>query len=112
MMIYNKATGELVPWLATQYQWSDDNLTLTFTIRQNVKWSDGEPFTAKDVVYTYNLLQNNEALTGTATSVLAEYIDSFSAPDDSTVSSSSNRSHPPSTFATIVVPNIWKDVHP
>jgi peptide/nickel transport system substrate-binding protein len=72
MMIYNKATGELVPWLATNYQWSEDNLTLTFTIRQNVKWSDGEPFPAKDVVYTYTLLQNNEALTGTATSVLNE----------------------------------------
>src|SRR5512133_1136334 len=55
MMIYNKSKGELVPWLATAYKWSDDNLTLTFTIRQNVKWSDGEPMTAKDVVYTFNL---------------------------------------------------------
>jgi len=48
MMIYNKSTGELVPWLATAYKWSDDNLTLTFTIRKDVKWSDGKPFTARD----------------------------------------------------------------
>jgi len=114
MMIYNKATGELVPWLATKYQWSEDNLTLTFTIRQNVKWSDGEPFTAKDVVYTYNLLQNNEALTGTATSVLNEYIDSFSAPDDFTVVFKFKSVYTPALYDIanqIIVPeHIWKDV--
>lgn len=114
MMIYNKATGELVPWLATKYQWSDDNLTLTFTIRQNVKWSDGEPFTAKDVVYTYNLLQNNEALTGTATSVLSEYIDSFSAPDDFTMVFKFKSVYTPALYDIanqIIVPeHIWKDV--
>jgi len=114
MMIYNKATGELVPWLATKYQWSEDNLTLTFTIRQNVKWSDGEPFTAKDVVYTYNLLQNNEALTGTAASVLNEYIDSFSAPDDFTVVFKFKSVYTPALYDIanqIIVPeHIWKDV--
>lgn len=114
MMIYNKATGELVPWLATAYQWSDDNLTLTFTIRQNVKWSDGEPFTANDVVYTYNLLQNNEALTGTASSVLTEYIESFSAPDDSTVVFKFKSVYTPALYDIanqIIVPeHIWKDV--
>jgi peptide/nickel transport system substrate-binding protein len=114
MMIYNKATGELVPWLATNYQWSEDNLTLTFTIRQNVKWSDGEPFTAKDVVYTYTLLQNNEALTGTATSVLNEYIDSFSAPDDFTVVFKFKSVYTPALYDIanqIIVPeHIWKDV--
>jgi peptide/nickel transport system substrate-binding protein len=114
MMIYNKATGELVPWLATAYKWSDDNLTLTFTIRQNVKWSDGKPFTAKDVVYTYNLLKSNEALTGTANSVLGEYIDSFSAPDDFTVEFKFKSVYTPALYDIanqIIVPeHIWKDV--
>jgi len=40
------------PMLATSYQWSKDLKTLTFTIRQGVKWSDGVPFTAKDVYFT------------------------------------------------------------
>ena len=40
------------PMLATSYAWSKDLKTLTFTIRQGVKWSDGQPFTAKDVYFT------------------------------------------------------------
>lgn len=48
-MIYNKSTGKLVPWLATEYSWNADNTVLTFKIRQGVKWSDREPFTAKDI---------------------------------------------------------------
>src|SRR5437870_733679 len=42
------------PWLATGYKWSKDLKTLTFTIRKGVKWSDGQPFTARDVYYTMN----------------------------------------------------------
>jgi len=114
MMIYNKSTGELVPWLATGYTWSDDNLTLTFTIRPNVKWSDGEPFTANDVVYTYDLMRNNEALSGTATSVLSEYIDSYSAPDDMTVEFKFTSVYTPALYDIanqIIIPeHIWKDV--
>ncbi len=114
MMIYNKSTGELVPWLATAYAWSADNLTLTFTIRKSVKWSDGQPFTAKDVVFTYDLLKNNEALTGTATSVLSEYIDSYSAPDDNTVEFKFKSVYTPALYDIanqIIVPqHIWKDV--
>jgi peptide/nickel transport system substrate-binding protein len=114
MMIYNKSTGELVPWLATGYAWSDDNLTLTFTIRPNVKWSDGEPFTANDVVYTYDLMRNNEALSGTATSVLSEYIASYSALDDLTVEFKFTSVYTPALYDIanqIIVPeHIWKDV--
>jgi len=114
MMIYNKSTGELVPWLATGYAWSDDNLTLTFTIRPNVKWSDGEPFTANDVVYTYDLMRNNEALSGTATSVLSQYIASYSALDDQTVEFKFISVYTPALYDIanqIIVPeHIWKDV--
>jgi peptide/nickel transport system substrate-binding protein len=114
MMIYNKSTGELVPWLATAYTFSADNMTLTFTIRKDVKWSDGQPFTAKDVVYTYNLLKSNEALTGTASSVLSEYIDSFSAPDDFTVAFKFKSVYTPALYdianQVIVPEHIWKDV--
>jgi len=43
------------PWLATSYSWSKDLKTLTWTIRQGVKWSDGQPLTADDVYYTIML---------------------------------------------------------
>ena len=85
MMIYNKSTGKLVPWLATGYSWNTDNTLLTFKIRPNVKWSDGQPFTAQDVVYTFTLMKNNDALIGTGSNVLREYIDSVIAPDAATV---------------------------
>src|SRR6202162_2779312 len=38
--------GLFTPMLATSYQWNSDNTQVTFTIRQNVKWNDGQPFTA------------------------------------------------------------------
>jgi peptide/nickel transport system substrate-binding protein len=114
MMIYNKSTGELVPWLATAFKWSDDNLSLTFTLRPNVKFSDGQPLTSKDVVYTFDLLKNNTALTGFASSVLSDYIDSFTAPDDSTVVFKFKTVHTPALYdianQTIVPEHIWKDV--
>ena len=51
-----------IPWLATKYAWSDGGKTLTFTIRQGVKFSDGTPMTAADVAFTFNLLMKNKTL--------------------------------------------------
>jgi peptide/nickel transport system substrate-binding protein len=48
--------------LASAFQWSPDNKTLTFTIRSGVTWSDGKPFSAADVVYTFNLIHQVPAL--------------------------------------------------
>ena len=62
--LQRRLTGETVPWLATAWAFSADNLTLTFTIREGVTWSDGTPFTAGDVAFTHNLLKANEALPG------------------------------------------------
>jgi len=55
-------SGKVTPWLATAYAWSNNNETLTFTIRPGVKWSDGKPFSAADVAYTFNLLKKFPAL--------------------------------------------------
>jgi peptide/nickel transport system substrate-binding protein len=58
------------PWLATSYSWSNGDKSVTFAIRQGVKWNDGTPMTAADVAFTYNLLKANPAinLTGLAIS--------------------------------------------
>jgi peptide/nickel transport system substrate-binding protein len=50
------------PWLATKWDWSNGNKALTFTIRSGVKWNDGQPMSAADVVFTFNLLKKNSAL--------------------------------------------------
>ena len=47
----------IVPDLATEWSWSEDGKILTFKLRQDVKWHDGKPFTAKDVKCTWDLLQ-------------------------------------------------------
>ncbi|WP_029135896.1 ABC transporter substrate-binding protein [Nakamurella lactea] len=45
------------PMLASSYTWSKDKKSIVFDIRQGVKWSDGQPFTAKDVAFTFNLMK-------------------------------------------------------
>jgi peptide/nickel transport system substrate-binding protein len=49
--------GTIVPELADSWSWSSDNKALTFKLHQGVKWHDGQPFTAKDVKCTFDLLQ-------------------------------------------------------
>ena len=46
-------SSQVSPWLATSYAWSDGGRTLTFQIRQGVKWTNGQPFTAADVAFTF-----------------------------------------------------------
>jgi len=46
----------IVPDLATGWSWSEDGTQLTLPLRQGVKWHDGQPFTAQDVVCTWDLM--------------------------------------------------------
>ena len=62
LMVRNGLSCEITPWLATDYKWTDGAKGLTFTIRDGVKWSDGKPFTAKDVAFTLNLAKQYPAL--------------------------------------------------
>ncbi len=62
MLIYNPMSGEWTPWLATGFTWSTDLLHLTFAIRPGVSWSDGQPFSSADVVYTFELMHEKRAL--------------------------------------------------
>jgi peptide/nickel transport system substrate-binding protein len=55
-------SGKMTPWLATAYQWSNGDKTLTWTIRKGVKWSNGQPLTAADVAFTFNLIKKNPDL--------------------------------------------------
>ncbi|MEC0225761.1 ABC transporter substrate-binding protein [Paenibacillus alba] len=44
----------VIPWLAKSWETSKDGLTYTFKLEENVKWHDGQAFTAEDVVFSYN----------------------------------------------------------
>jgi ABC-type transport system substrate-binding protein len=87
---------KLQPRLAESYTVSPDATTFTFKLRQGLKWSDGTPFTAKDVLFTYKQLANPKTTSATAGSYtavegVADFvagktpdISGFSAPDDNT----------------------------
>jgi peptide/nickel transport system substrate-binding protein len=62
MFVNALQNDKTTPWLATSFAWSNAAKTLTFDIRSGVKWSDGKPFTAADVTYTFNLLNKNKGL--------------------------------------------------
>src|SRR5438067_222028 len=51
----------IVPDLATGWSWNEDGTELTLPLREGVKWHDGRPFTAKDVVCTWNLVIGKSA---------------------------------------------------
>jgi peptide/nickel transport system substrate-binding protein len=62
-LIFNGLTrldhhGEVVPDLADHWEISPDGLTYTFSLRRGVRWHDGTPFTASDVVFTAELLKD------------------------------------------------------
>lgn len=57
---------ELEGELAQRWEVSEDNRTLTFHLRRNVRWHDGTPFTADDVKFTYELYINPEIPTAYA----------------------------------------------
>jgi peptide/nickel transport system substrate-binding protein len=58
-MIYRDPdTLEYRPQLARSWQMTPDGLTLTFQLRKGIRFSDGEPLTADDLLYTYQLIMN------------------------------------------------------
>lgn len=66
----NGITGEVEPALAESWEISEDNKQIVFTLREGLKWSDGQPLTADDVVFTYNDIYFNEAIPTGARDIL------------------------------------------
>src|SRR4029077_17247728 len=58
----NLLNDKKTPWRASSYTWSADSKTLPFTIRSGVQWSDGQPFSAADVVFSFNLMKQHPEL--------------------------------------------------
>ncbi len=84
--------GSFTPMLATDYKWNSDNTQVTFSIRQNVKWSDGKPFTADDVAFTFNLMKQYPAADSNG---VWSYLKDVTAPDANTVVMTFQKAYPP-----------------
>jgi peptide/nickel transport system substrate-binding protein len=77
---FNTNTAQLEPWLAEGGEWTSDN-TYEIRVRPGVTWTDGEPLTAEDVVFTIDLRNIPEV----PYSPMAEWVESAEAVDDQTV---------------------------
>jgi peptide/nickel transport system substrate-binding protein len=88
--VYNQLVGldhslKAVPQLAESWSANDKADTWTFKLRKGVKWHDGKPFTAKDVVYTYKRLLDPKVGSPAASALSAIDMNAISAVDDTTV---------------------------
>jgi len=72
---------EIILDLATGYSVSDDGLTYTFTLPENVRFHDGEPFTSDDVKFTFENILSQQCFAATSLANL----DSVTCPNDYTV---------------------------
>jgi peptide/nickel transport system substrate-binding protein len=61
-LITENGKGEIEPALAKSWEISPDKKQITFTIKPNLKWSDGVPLTIDDVAFTFNEVYFNEAI--------------------------------------------------
>ncbi|GAA1910427.1 ABC transporter substrate-binding protein [Streptomyces sodiiphilus] len=66
LFYFNQAREtEPVPRLGTGFSWNDEGTELSVTVRDDVSWTDGEPFSADDVKFTFDLLLEEPALNTT-----------------------------------------------
>ncbi|WP_271190320.1 ABC transporter substrate-binding protein [Dactylosporangium matsuzakiense] len=111
LFFFNKAkVSDPVPLLGTQQAWNADGTVLSVTLRDKVMWSDGQPFTARDVVLTFDLLKANPAINnigydGTAAAVDDTHV-TFTFKTPAYVKG-------PDLLGTPIVPeHLWKTIDP
>jgi len=108
---FDPVSGKENPMLATKYEWTNDNKTLVVTLRDNVKWSDGEAFTADDVVFTFDLLKKDPAAD---TSGIWKEVTSVKKQGNNQVAFNFDQANVPFqsyVLGVVIVPqHIWKDL--
>jgi len=92
LMFFNRMNGEAKPSLSQSYAFSSDAKTLTFHLRTDVKWSDGQAFTADDVVFTLQELKQYPTADGNG---LWQYLQDVQATDSSTVTITLKQAYTP-----------------
>jgi peptide/nickel transport system substrate-binding protein len=80
----NPIDGSYVPGLADTWDIEDDGVTYTFQLNQQATWHDGTPFTADDVVFSFDITLAEDTLSPRRGAVM-EMLESYEAVDDHTV---------------------------
>jgi peptide/nickel transport system substrate-binding protein len=121
LYFYNYLQNQEIPWLAESYQYNQDFTELTIKIRPKAAWSDGQPFTARDVAYTLNMLRDNAPELRYATEI-NKWVKQAEVVDDLTVKVNLSSPNPRFFFnyltnhqdigLWILPEHIWKDQDP
>ncbi len=82
--LMREVNGKIEPAVAESYTVSDDKLVYTFTIREGIKWSDGQPLTANDFEYSWNRVLDPETASEYSWIFDEANVDSFKALDERT----------------------------
>lgn len=106
--------GAFTPALADYYEIAEDGKTYTFHLNEKATWHDGQPFTADDVVFTFDAIKD-PATSCSYTANFNQVVASYSKLDDHTVQVVGSSVIAPIVFLSFmfspVVPkHIWKDV--
>ncbi|MCX9713139.1 ABC transporter substrate-binding protein, partial [Vibrio cholerae] len=112
LVVFNEMKGNTPVFrLAESYKMADDLMSVTFDIRKGVKWSDGEAFTADDVVYSFGLLKAKPELDQRG---INKWVTSVEKVDEYKVRfrlSEANSNVPYEiSLIPIVAEHVWKDV--
>ncbi|MEZ8859528.1 ABC transporter substrate-binding protein [Vibrio sp. 10N.247.311.51] len=98
-------------WLATSYEMNEDLTQLNVKLREEVKWSDGVPFTADDVIFTFNYTHENPAIdiTGLGSSITS--VEKINAHEIVINLAKKNAFSHLDILSTKIIPqHIWKDI--
>jgi peptide/nickel transport system substrate-binding protein len=106
-------TLEYIPNMAESYSISDDGLTFTFHLRHGMLWSDGEPITANDFKFVYDMASNPD--NGYPYVSQLDFIESYEAVDDYTIQATIAEVYAPalgqiSGLLTPLPRHIWEDL--
>src|SRR5471030_1952869 len=110
-LLARKPDGGYIPWLATGYSVSEDGKTYTFTLRDDVKFSNGEKLNANAVAENFRHAKDPAYCAGSSICALAGRIESVATPDEHTVSITLKQVYSPFlSFAAglkLISPSSW-----
>ncbi|WP_426127351.1 ABC transporter substrate-binding protein [Pararhizobium sp. PWRC1-1] len=112
LVIFNDYDSGKPVWrLATAYKFADDLKSITYTLRDGIKWSDGKPLTSADMKFTLDMMLKNSAVD---TAGVGQSVASVEAPSPTEVKINLKDvdTHFPESLAdfAVVPEHIWKDV--
>lgn len=114
-LLWKDGTGDVIPWLATDWQQSDDGLVWSFDLDPKAAWHDGTPVTAADVVFSFEYRISGAGSTAPGITGNFDMIESVEATGGNSVTFTLARPYAPFEVliagrVPIIPRHIWSDV--